>query len=793
MSYGYDKQNNYYVKFPEKPQKVNPVTDKDKDKEKADKIRDAFAYDGEKTKAASRDLQYEYVIDKPLFYTFNIPKTGTAGTKKTGTGDYGTGRKDDYVAEYDAKGRLVKITAKNSQFGTTTVTYTYNDKGEMTETSVNDKVGSKSVTEYNKDGTTKTHAEWLTDEDGKFPKKPVLKREYSYDLDSKGNPVEKIQYTAGSNVTLQTTLNTDGTYTQKNYYTGTETVIGKAAAKSKQTTPTTTVKPVTQDPVTLNPSGTDKQVTYKDVFGYDSAIAKKQGIASDKSDVVNLPLFYQIGAKTTSKANSTAVKTLANKDGGQDQYTLKYDKSGKLVSISKKTINGKKNIVGPETKYTYSSNGEIMETTESSKTKEVVVYNPNGSLKAITTFTKDDKGDLKQTEKKEYEYTKGKDGSLTQIMNSTSGVHATATYTAEGKYVFASSISYTKPQTTEETLKKAFGSDFQAKLYNTRTGDKTLPYAATIENDSFVSWNGKIKSTINPKTESRTQTGSYTYSKGVGHGDVGLAVEEEVDYTAKYDSQGRIIEVSTSTHKKSANNNFENATYSYASNGDITEKYKTGSLTRVTVYDKDGKVKSYKEYNNQGVLQKANEYSYSVDDKGNAIQKVKTKSGEVITTTMNTKGVYSQKSDKSGTTQTRTTHDAAYLFKSENGTFVLDDSITNTRKYFDKSGNEASSLFNMKNKETWDINSGNLECTFNGKTTNGKGVYGKLVVDTYNGGVGTLDGKPVTFDVSTGLITFKNASDEKNARSAITATLDGKVSTYKVNGKEYNVIKETEV
>ena len=174
-------------------------------------IQNAFAYDGADTLQNSTKLQYDYIIDKPLYYTFNIPTTGEPNSQITGKGSYGTGRVDDYTAIYGDDGSLVKIETSSSKYGNKEVVYNYNPNGEITEEEYDKGTGVVITTTYNADGSIKTHSEYMSKK--MYEKgESVITREYTYSVDEQGQPVQTMNNSTG--ITVTTTRNADGTYTQ---------------------------------------------------------------------------------------------------------------------------------------------------------------------------------------------------------------------------------------------------------------------------------------------------------------------------------------------------------------------------------------------------------------------------------------------------------------------------------------------------------------------------------------------------------------------------------------------------
>ncbi len=354
---------------------------------KEELIENAFAFDGENTKAQSSDLQYKYVIEKPLFYTFNIPKIGKPNSTITGKGNYGTGRIDDYTAKYDAQGRLTYIKANNENFGSNIISYSYDDNGEFTE-SERSSLGTLIETVFNNDGTIKNHLEYLHVKD-KNNNKPFIERNYYYSFDETGNPIQVMTQNDGI---FTTTLNPDGSYSKKS---------------------------------------TSKKQVIENAFAFDGENTKEESRELQYDYIIEKPLFYTFNIPKIGEPNSTITGKGNYGTGRIDNYTAKYDAQGRLISVI--TVNKKfgTNIIT----YSYNDNGEFTESERSSLgTLIETLFNANGSIKQhIEYLHAEDKDKTEPTIERNYSYSVDELGNPVQVMTQDNGIYTT-TLNPDGKY-----------------------------------------------------------------------------------------------------------------------------------------------------------------------------------------------------------------------------------------------------------------------------------------------------------------------------------------------------------------------
>ena len=327
-------------KTPEKAE--TPKTPEKTETQKApEEIRfdSIFSYYGDIASKRKSNLNIKYVIDIPLFDTFNIPKTGKPGEMKTGKGDYGTGRKDDYVARYDEQGRISSIETYNNTMGSSIVTYTYGKNGDWTESIEYNETKVILDTTYHFDGTIKEHKEYMNKE-AKDSGNAIISRKYSYYSDTNGNPVEVLyNETSGRYVKTTYDIKTD-TYKEENY---------------------------------------SKEEMLQSAFAFDGSKAAAYKSVLNVNYVIDNPINEIFNIPKTSNPNSMHTGTGKYGTGREDDYVARYDAQGRLSSIESY------NKTYGETKFTftYDENGEWT-ISEMNKDNQVIIdttYNKDGSIK----------------------------------------------------------------------------------------------------------------------------------------------------------------------------------------------------------------------------------------------------------------------------------------------------------------------------------------------------------------------------------------------------------------------------
>ncbi|MBQ3641044.1 hypothetical protein II906_03850 [bacterium] len=101
------------------------------------------------------------------------------------------------------------------------------------------------------------------------------------------------------------------------------------------------------------------------------------------------------------------------------------------------------------------------------------------------------------------------------------------------------------------------------------------------------------------------------------------------------------------------------------------------------------------------------------------------------------------------------------LIPAKNSGYITTNEKKNTRAFYNESGRNVTNLAALKFSFPQDGPT-RITALFNGTTSTGKIVSGSLNIN-YETGEGTLDGKKITFNTETGIITFKNKNDEAKA------------------------------